>query len=992
MRRSSKKRIDYLSVGIFLFFVLIVPLILYLGVFKKTEDIRKKAAGGVSFEESFESGTASSIAGWSFSDSSSWNMPGWGENKGSFRILKDVFAFPALELIGQHATAEPGSRIQLCHVLENDKIVTGQEYSISATAFIPWSVGSADGFPEIIVQGRYIGADGKEKQEQPIDTTKMPLDLTKKNQWQTVEKTFKFVNPPAEKTSRVLCFAVHKNYQAIFKEAKIDKITTQTKNKNSKPNFFSKINWEKLNPVKEVRADNCPVGCEITGGRHECGSYKVGVCGRKPDYSWYVTDVGLENCGGSCPSGQKCQWVQLFNSACNGCCWPGSGGGSPSNTPTPTITPTPTPGKVLRELIYSFDFSSGVPGENAPWVFSQSGKWGISGWKDDWGSAEVQTKIVKTGTKAVEVISHPSDAADPGHSMAQIGRGVAKVSPLNKYKLSAEVFLPSSFTTGDVDVFLQAPDTSTPQYKEFGNLKTLIDKTKKGQWQKVENTFEVSGQSSYDNFVVVVRAIAGGHAIFDDVNFEEILPASPTPTATPIPLGSGEFCPAGEENFYGPYDTAYRFNEAFDENGLPTRQVIILTKDNKKFKVICTPDATSADGWNCQGVVEIAPWGIPGGGPFDAAERYDEAFDERGVPTRQVIIVTRGAKQFKAVCTIDASKIDGWNCGNFAEVPLWGIPGGGPFDASYRFNEAYSASGMPSRQVIIVAKGAKKFKSICTPDASKTDGWNCGAFVEITAWPIPGGGPFDAAYRFNEAYGANGRPTRQVLIVARANKKFKASCTPDASLVDGWACSDFSEITPWTIPCGQTAKSLIFKVNGVEKSSSSEINRYRNSEGSLKVKLQFFNKDDINDKSGVQERTALYRPDDGLYQVEVNVPEKYKINSILKVKGNKHLRMKFCRNDQADRCTESDEAVGMNFSGEGPVNLQAYPLLPGDVAGKDGDGQDQKLDSWDITRILSKLEEPAASRNRLYDLNYDNIVDIEDLYSMIRSMVRYDDE
>jgi hypothetical protein len=184
-------------------------------------------------------------------------------------------------------------------------------------------------------------------------------------------------------------------------------------------------------------------------------------------------------------------------------------------------------------------------------------------------------------------------------------------------------------------------------------------------------------------------------------------------------------------------------------------------------------------------------------------------------------------------------------------------------------------------------------------------------------------------------------------------------------------------------------KTVILKLKGVNATSDANVNAYReDAAGRVSIYYKLYKKSDVQQFVEFTEGSASYDRNTGTYRIYmINIPDTYRTDSILLVKANKHLGMKFCTNGQAARCDAAMERnTGLNLSGSQPLDQTVYPLLPGDI------DQNRVFNGTDIVLMLQQLARDPSARSTQDDLNYDGVVRGDDYNLMLDSIGVYDDE
>jgi hypothetical protein len=192
--------------------------------------------------------------------------------------------------------------------------------------------------------------------------------------------------------------------------------------------------------------------------------------------------------------------------------------------------------------------------------------------------------------------------------------------------------------------------------------------------------------------------------------------------------------------------------------------------------------------------------------------------------------------------------------------------------------------------------------------------------------------------------------------------------------------------TPTDLP-NTFNSNILLKLKGVDQTNLLDINNYRNVTNP-RILYRIYKKGDPSDFVEVN-TPAVYRLSDAVYAIYLdNVPDRFQTDAIILLKGEKHIRAKFCALNQTLRCSAIDELNGgINFTNNGTVDLTGYPLLPGDT------NQDGVLNGVDLGDMINNQFVIAPpDRNLQFDLNYDGYVTGVDYGLMLNSMVVFDDE
>ncbi|KUK79131.1 MAG: hypothetical protein XD95_0596 [Microgenomates bacterium 39_7] len=189
----SSKKAKYFLGGLALSLLMIAGGVAYhLNQQTGVGDIRQQAS-----EDEFplyeDFGTNIPIEGWRVTSSNSGWGGSWGENDGKYTLDANVQyeGSPSLFLMGNHLGGDV-SRYGLAQRYFFEK---NKEYVILAPVYIPAQGNdfSTHAKPEILVECHSTNPDGsyKQKEEQPVDFNKMPINLEYRDDWQVVSTSFK---------------------------------------------------------------------------------------------------------------------------------------------------------------------------------------------------------------------------------------------------------------------------------------------------------------------------------------------------------------------------------------------------------------------------------------------------------------------------------------------------------------------------------------------------------------------------------------------------------------------------------------------------------------------------------------------------------------------------------------------------------------------------------------------------------------------------------
>lgn len=183
---------------------------------------------------------------------------------------------------------------------------------------------------------------------------------------------------------------------------------------------------------------------------------------------------------------------------------------------------------------------------------------------------------------------------------------------------------------------------------------------------------------------------------------------------------------------------------------------------------------------------------------------------------------------------------------------------------------------------------------------------------------------------------------------------------------------------------------ILFKFDGVNDGSAD----------GAKVSVRFVG-NNIDLITGDPQPTAHYVTGSaGVYRLSVTMDGSYLPagnNYAVVLKGEKHGQAKFCKSQgQTSYCTAStqgeinipntSETISLNFTG--------FPLPAGDTIDINSGLQDGVINFIDYDRIFAILSKPSLSADDLKvgDLNYDNKVNVQDMFLLLKSLsARYDE-
>lgn len=235
---KNQKKSSWLTLGLFIFAVAAAGAI-YLSVVvsrsqKMTGENTSAYGGGAGlcFTKncySFEDGILPSLpktnidylVGWTVNYSNvGWSTPvspGWGENKGTIRIVKTPANVPtnpsstSLELIGHHVNGTTSS-LRACKQVENNW-PSGKNYKIEVPVFLPSGYNLTEGsLAEVRVRSK-----ASRNTTKVLEAFVFTPNSSLTNQWQTLSGTFK----PTKSGAKILdfCLIANNNQVVIFGKA-----------------------------------------------------------------------------------------------------------------------------------------------------------------------------------------------------------------------------------------------------------------------------------------------------------------------------------------------------------------------------------------------------------------------------------------------------------------------------------------------------------------------------------------------------------------------------------------------------------------------------------------------------------------------------------------------------------------------------------------------------------------------------------------------------
>ncbi len=160
-----------------------------------------------------------------------------------------------------------------------------------------------------------------------------------------------------------------------------------------------------------------------------------------------------------------------------------------------------------------------------------------------------------------------------------------------------------------------------------------------------------------------------------------------------------------------------------------------------------------------------------------------------------------------------------------------------------------------------------------------------------------------------------------------------------------------------------------------------------------KVNVKFYLKDGT--VRALSEPLTLSYGSDGVYHTSVTISNPFSAGTQfrLKVKGEKHIAIEFCKaSGQTGPCGDNDYIViPANQQSSYMLSLVGIPLPPGDLSPQDGRANIEDLNK--LKPLMGKLQSALTDADLLIgDVNYDNFINIYDVFLILKTVeTRYDD-